>query len=190
MLNHSIAELRRDCLIVDLEATCCRDKSIHRTEREVIEIGAVMYDTTTRTITSEFHSVIKPVRHPNLTQFCVQLTGITQAQVDQAETFPTVFAKFSDWANQCSDFTLTHWGSYDRKALIADCNFHSVPYTLPITSIDFKKLLYRKLNLGERHGLAETIKNLGLKFEGTPHSAVSDARNTARLFTVLLERLC
>jgi inhibitor of KinA sporulation pathway (predicted exonuclease) len=172
-------------LIVDLEATCCRDHSIAKHEREIIEIGAVVFDTNRAEVVADFQRYVRPVRHAKLTDFCTQLTGIRQAQVESAETFPTVFAEFSTWVQQFPDLVFMHWGSYDRKALMADCYFHRIAYTLLETSIDFKKLFYNKMNLGKRAGLNETLQKVGLTFEGKPHSALSDARNTARLVGVL-----
>lgn len=171
----------RNILIVDLEATCCNDHSIPKKEREIIEIGALIYDRKFNKITGDFQSYVRPVRHATLTEFCSRLTGIDQIQVDKADTFPGVFYSFSSWAQQYGDLLFMHWGSYDRKALIADCHFHKIEYTLPGTSIDFKKLFYLEMNLGKRAGLNETLQKAGLQFEGKPHSAISDARNMARL---------
>lgn len=41
-------------LIIDLEATCSNDGAVPRQEMEVIEIGAVMQDSQTFEIVSEF----------------------------------------------------------------------------------------------------------------------------------------
>lgn len=172
-------------LIVDLEATCCRDHSIPKHEREIIEVGAVIYDTQSNEVTADFQRYVHPVRHAKLTEFCTQLTGIGQSQVDSAATFPVVFAEFSTWVQRFPEIVFMHWGSYDRKALMADCQFHKIAYTLPETSIDFKKLFYNKMNLGKRAGLNETLQKVGLSFEGKPHSALSDAKNMARLVQIL-----
>jgi inhibitor of KinA sporulation pathway (predicted exonuclease) len=66
-------------LVVDLEATCCDTKSIPRHQMETIEIGAVMVVRETLEIVDEFQTFIKPVRHPILTKFCLELTSITQS---------------------------------------------------------------------------------------------------------------
>ena len=175
-------------LIVDLEATCCRDKSIPNREREIIEIGAVIYDSIVGKTVADFQSYVKPLRHPRLTDFCQRLTGINQRQVDEAPTFSEAFLNFSAWVQEFQDIIFLHWGSYDRKALEADCRFHGIPYTLPSKSLDFKKFFHRKLNIGKRAGLNETLNKVGLKFEGKPHSALSDAKNTCRLVSLLLKK--
>ncbi|GAA5910198.1 3'-5' exonuclease [Sporobolomyces salmoneus] len=42
----------------------------------------------------EFHSFVKPTWAPELSEFCTELTGITQDQVDSAPTFQEVLKKF------------------------------------------------------------------------------------------------
>lgn len=86
-------------LVVDLEATCCDLQSIPRHQMETIKIGAVMLSTDNLAIVDEFQTLIKPIRHPILTEFCLQLTSISQQQVDTAptivaSTMPAILANF------------------------------------------------------------------------------------------------
>jgi len=43
-------------------------------------------------VVDEFHSFCRPTFNPILHPFCTELTGITQAQVDDAPTFPEVLS--------------------------------------------------------------------------------------------------
>jgi inhibitor of KinA sporulation pathway (predicted exonuclease) len=74
-------------LIVDVEATCSNDGVVPRHEMEIIEVGAVMQSSRTFEIESEFRTFIRPVRHPVLTDFCTDLTGITQENVAGAPSY-------------------------------------------------------------------------------------------------------
>ncbi|KAG9318416.1 ribonuclease H-like domain-containing protein [Chiua virens] len=51
-------------------------------------------------IVGEFRSFVKPTWRPQLSQFCTDLTGITQAQVDYAPTFPKVLKMFARFLAQ------------------------------------------------------------------------------------------
>ena len=135
-----------------------------------------------RRVVSEFQEYIRPVLHTTLTEFCTELTGITQAQVDAAPFFPHVFARFDAWVKNFDDVFLFSWGNYDRKQLVQDCRRHGIDYTLPGGFLDFKNLFYKKQKLLKRAGLGATLTQLGLTFEGRQHSALSDAKNTARLW--------
>ncbi|MFO1471742.1 MAG: 3'-5' exonuclease [Turneriella sp.] len=174
-------KFRKHYIFLDLEATCAKDNGFARAERETIEIGAVAIDTEQRVV-SEFQEYIRPVLHTTLTEFCTELTGITQAQVDAAAFFPHVFARFDGWVKNFDDVFLFSWGNYDRKQLLQDCRRHGIDYTLPGGFLDFKNLFYKKQKLLKRSGLGATLTQLGLTFEGRPHSALSDAKNTARLW--------
>ena len=171
----------RHYIFLDLEATCAKDNGFARSERETIEIGAVALDAG-RAVVGEFQEYIRPVHHRTLTAFCTELTGITQRQVDAAAFFPHVFARFSAWVAMFDDAFIFSWGHYDRKQLVQDCRRHEITYDLPKGFADFKNLFFKKQKLLPRQGLELTLSGLGMRFEGRPHSALSDTKNTARLF--------
>ena len=81
-------------LIIDLEATCCDDKSIARHDMEIIEIGAVLLNAQTMEIESEYQSFVQPILNSTLTDFCRSLTSITQEDVDCAPRFPEAIKNF------------------------------------------------------------------------------------------------
>src|SRR4028118_1975109 len=87
-------------LVLDLEATCSDRETFDRREMEIIEIGAVMVEANSLALIDEFQTFVKPVRHPTLTEFCKSLTSITQAQVDQAHSYPEAIAALTGWLAQ------------------------------------------------------------------------------------------
>ena len=44
-----------------------------------------------------FHSFVRPVINPKLSEFCKSLTGIEQETVDKAEVFQDVLIRFESW---------------------------------------------------------------------------------------------
>ena len=62
--------------------------AVPRDEIETIEIGAVLVRAITLEVEAEFETFVKPVRHPVLTPFCTELTGITQEMLADAPAFP------------------------------------------------------------------------------------------------------
>ena len=61
------------------------------------EIGAVLLNVSTGEVDDKFHQYVRPTRFPQLSEYCIELTGITQSMVDHAEPFPTVYLKFQNW---------------------------------------------------------------------------------------------
>src|SRR4029077_2328776 len=115
-------------LIVDLEATCSDIGAVPRHEMEIIEIGAVIQSSRTFEIESEFQSFVRPVRHPELTEFCTALTGITQSDMAAAATYAEAIEAMKDWMFAFGDSLFCSWGDYDRKQFMQDCEFHHVAY--------------------------------------------------------------
>ncbi|KAI5479590.1 Short-chain dehydrogenase/reductase family protein [Pseudohyphozyma bogoriensis] len=57
-------------------------------------------------IVDEFHTFVKPSWKPKLSLFCTELTGITQADVDSAPTYPEMLDKFqSEFIDKHNLFT-------------------------------------------------------------------------------------
>lgn len=81
-------------LICDFEATC---DDVKNYPNEIIEFPVVALDTATLRIVDTFHAYVRPVLRPTLTRYCTDLTGITQAMVDSADTLPVVLQRFQRW---------------------------------------------------------------------------------------------
>jgi inhibitor of KinA sporulation pathway (predicted exonuclease) len=80
-------------LVIDLEATTSEGgKAFPPHEMETIEIGAVLVRAATLEPIDEHQTFVRPVRHPVLLAFCMELTGIRQDMVDGAPLFHEAFA--------------------------------------------------------------------------------------------------
>jgi len=67
----------RYLLVLDFEATC-GESDFPRNQMEVIEFPTLAYDLQEKKEVGKFHEYVKPVIRPQLTEFCTNLTGITQ----------------------------------------------------------------------------------------------------------------
>lgn len=86
-------------VILDFEATCERSKKIKN--QEIIEFPIVVVDAKDGKCVTEFQRYVRPVYNPHLSDFCVELTGISQAAVDQANVFPHVWGEVLSFLQQC-----------------------------------------------------------------------------------------
>ena len=173
-------------LIIDLEATCSDDGSLPRQEMEIIEIGAVIQDSQTYEIVSEFQVFVQPVRHPILTNFCTELTGITQSDVADAASFPQAMEQMKQWMYAFNDALFCSWGNYDQTQFQQDCQFHGVPWPFRSGHMNLKAEYSSTLGKRKKLGVAEALRGLGMKFEGSHHRGLDDARNIARI----VRRVC
>ena len=175
----------RHIVVVDIEHTCTMDGSIPPEEREIIEINAVLIDTCSLQIIDEFSELIRPITHPKLSQFCTELTGITQAELDVAAHFPEVFAHFIDWLPDNSDYVLATWGSYDIVQLNIDCAVHGMAAFKPSINLNLKIAFKEARNLKKKVGLKRALEIANLSYEGSHHRALDDAKNTAKLLPLI-----
>ena len=63
--------------VFDFECTCNKDKSTMKSQ-EIIEFPIVIVDVKNKCVKGIFQTYVKPVIDPKLTEFCTELTGITQ----------------------------------------------------------------------------------------------------------------
>jgi 3'-5' exoribonuclease 1 len=175
-------------LVVDLEATCCDRQSIPRHQMETIEIGAVMVATESLAIVDEFQTFIKPLRHPILTEFCLQLTSITQQQVDAAPTFPAAIELWQPWLSKFDKTIFGSWGDYDRKQLQQDSKHHRIDLPYPVSSnhVNLKEVFSTTQGLNKRHGMAQALNLAQIELTGTHHRGIDDARNISKLLPYIL----
>jgi inhibitor of KinA sporulation pathway (predicted exonuclease) len=171
-------------LVVDLEATCW-DRPEDR-QSEIIEIGAVAVDALGYPM-DEFQSFVRPILHPQLSEFCTQLTGIRQVDVDRARLFPEVLADLERWFEALGPLVFCSWGNYDRRQLRQDCELNGVPYPFSDEHINLKIACSRILSRRRGMGMAKALRVLGIELEGQHHRAIDDARNIARILQRMLQ---
>src|SRR5687767_13674512 len=82
-------------VVLDFEATC--NNGAPPVPQEIIEFPSVLVDAEAHQIVDEFPSFVRPVHHPQLSEFCRELTGIEQAEVDAADPFLDVLAAHQRW---------------------------------------------------------------------------------------------
>lgn len=167
-------------LVVDLEATCDAADRLPRDEREIIEIGAVFVDGTTFETQDTFQCFVKPTHHPVLTPFCVSLTHIDQRDVDTAQPLPAAMVAFAQFVQQRSALFCS-WGAFDAQQLATECARHGIVSPLGAKHLDVRQAYNDLFETQRPYGLRRALARLGSRFEGTPHRALDDALNTAKL---------
>lgn len=176
-------------VIVDLEATCSNDNAFPREEREIIEIGAVMIKRKTLQVVDEFTVFIKPVKNQVLTDFCTELTSITQEDVDNGLGFSDGLELFVDWVypfNVKGDVLFCSWGAFDKNQLRRDCEVHGAPYPFGERHLNLKTKFSHTQGRKKQYGLAKAMRIAQIEMDGTQHRGIDDARNMAKLMPYIV----
>lgn len=178
-------------IVVDLEATCWfpRDKNMGQ-EQEVIAIGAAKLVVDGRDYTVDpLHCTYVRPEFSAVSEFCTELTGITQKELDQNGVSYKDALEVLRKACQGPEY-MYGWASFgldDRIFLQKQCKRFDVRYPLSENHHDIQGLLM--LMRGDRKtGLQKALKSFGLTFEGKPHNAMDDAVNAARVLGEMIKR--
>jgi len=193
-------------LIIDFEATC-EEKNPPGYPHEVIEFPVILVSSGEHGKEPErvdvFHSFVRPVINPKLSEFCKSLTGIEQETVDKAEVFQDVLIRFESWMKShglgiTKTFILITDGPFDMgRFMYLQCKYSEISYpeygmywaNLRKLFVNFYKASFYSNNnhAAQLPGLQTMLSRLGMEFEGQPHSGLDDAKNIARIVVRLLK---
>ena len=173
-------------IIYDLECTCWKERPSGMV-METIEIGAVRLNEFGEVMDS-FNAFIRPTVHPVLSDFCRQLTSISQIDVNRAETFPRVINDFMDFIElEDGDYWLCSWGGFDKRQLVADCQRHDLATDWLYYHLNLKDQYQKMKRLRQPMGLKKAVEREGFEFTGIHHRGISDAQNLAKIFVKHLD---
>lgn len=169
-------------MIVDLEYTAWpgsleRDWSGPDEHREVVQIGAVSLDAGNGFAERDaFEALVRPQRNPVLSDYFVNLTGITNDRLkDEGTDLSTglrALAAFAGPAPLLSNGT-------DGDVIIENCTLIGIDNPLPAARwIDVALALQHALGRDDLSS-AEIPDLLGLPMPGRAHDALADARAIA-----------
>lgn len=165
-------------IVFDLEATCWDNDRTK--QNEIIEIGAVKINENLEII-DKFQSFIKPKLNPVLSDFCKNLTTITQEDVNKAKPFYQILYQFQQWIGK--DYWLCSWGFYDKSQFKKDCDLHKLDTKWLNNHISLKHQFMKNHKLKNREaGMNNVLKILDLNLDGTHHRGIDDALNISKIF--------
>lgn len=197
----------------DLEATCW-DQEIpgnrqkQKEESEIIEIGAVKYFLDGN---GDFHKmqdfcqIVRPEQNIQLSEYCTNLTSITQDMVNGQDTLFPALRKFYRYAvlgsQSIDDIVFLSWGFYDRTMIEKEVKRkresgfkhsyflgHDLLYLLDKCHHSLKHKFMEKRGL-QKCGLNKALQMLNIPFEGTQHRGIDDARMIGKVFEQVREEL-
>ena len=182
-------------VILDFEATCDENSKPRPNPQEIIEFPALKVNAITYDIEDEFQQFVKPVKNPQLTEFCKNLTSIQQKDVDNACEFGEVFHDFQLWIErEINDkcFIFVTFGDWDLKTMLpSQCRTSGME--LPDYCKRWINVIteYRKATDDNQSGfinIPKMLSRLGIDHTGTLHRGIDDCRNTLKILKALADR--
>ncbi|XP_006177355.2 ERI1 exoribonuclease 2 isoform X1 [Camelus ferus] len=197
-------------IVIDFESTCWNDGKRHRSQ-EIIEFPAVLLNTSTGEIESEFHAYVQPQEHPVLSEFCMELTGIKQDQVDEGVPLKICLSQFCKWiqkiqqekkiifATGISDISTSEvnlcafvtWSDWDLGVCLEyECKRKQLLKPVFLNSWIDLRVTYKIFYNRKPKGLSGALEEVGIKFLGREHFGLDDSRNTALLAWKMIRDGC
>lgn len=167
-------------LVLDLEFTCWMGRPPEGMQQEIIEIGIAEVCLMDKKITNTKRILVKP-ENSKVSRFCTKLTGIKQSHLNKKGISLVDANKILINEYNSKDLFWSSWGSYDKKHYNKECKNKEIEYPFSLDYIDLQKKYSENLGIKRLFGVENALFDLNLKFEGTPHSALDDAYNTARI---------
>ena len=171
-------------LVVDIEATCWNGKIPAGQESEIIEIGISSLDIATGQPLEKDSILVKPTRS-TVSNFCTQLTTLTQEQVNQGITFDEA-CRILKKKYRASERVWASYGEYDRNQFTKQCQSFGLKYPFGPRHINVKNLLAIMYALPKEVGMSRALEILNLPLEGTHHRGGDDAWNIAKILSHLI----
>ncbi|WP_433337056.1 exonuclease domain-containing protein [Spirillospora sp. CA-294931] len=174
--------------VVDVEATCWDGRTPDGMVSEIIEIGLCVVDLAERERVERHRVLVRPERSV-VSEFCTELTGLTQDEVDTGVTFGEACALL-EAEHRAHTRAWASWGDYDRKQFERQCAASGVPYPFGRRHTNAKATYSEAHDLPRKLGMAGALRHAGMPLEGRHHSGVDDAWNIAALVLKIDARGC
>lgn len=178
-------------VVIDFEATCDKGRNPH--PQEIIEFPSVIVNSMTGELEAYFQTYVRPTCNQLLSDFCKDLTGIQQIQVDRGITLSDALFRHDKWLEKIgiksTNFAVVTWSNWDCRVMLeSECRYKKIrkpPYFNQWINL---KVPFREVFGGERCNLKEAVQMAGLDWQGRAHCGLDDAKNTARLLALLMRR--
>ncbi|KAJ8755744.1 hypothetical protein K2173_024288 [Erythroxylum novogranatense] len=176
-------------VVIDFEATCDKEKNPH--PQEIIEFPSVIVSSVTGQLEACFQTYVRPTCNQLLSEFCKDLTGIQQIQVDRGVTLSEALIRHDKWLEKKgiknTNFAVVTWSNWDCRVMLeSECRYKKIrkpPYFNRWINL---KVPFCEVFGGARCNLKEAVEMAGLTWQGRAHCGLDDAKNTARLLALLM----
>lgn len=187
-----------DYVVVDFKATC--EKGANTNMPEIIEFSSILVEAITgHQPVLPFHTYVRPILHPKLSEFCKEYSGILQKDVEDGTVMLSEALQLhQNWLKKAEtenggslSFAVVTWGNWDCGTMLRqECLFKNVPIPYYFNQwINLKKPFAEKF--GDNYGSApvlEAVKAAGLNWRGRPTGGKSQAENKALLLQLLIRQ--
>ena len=172
-------------VVIDLEM--CRVakemKKEYRAKHEIIQIGAVILDENM--VAADRISILVKPEFGWIDPFIERLTGINQAQVNDAPLLAEAMNIFLEWLPK-EDVIAVSWSMTDKCQFVKEFGAKGLEFeamnNLFATWEDCQATFTSRVHAGRNYSLTDAMIATDIEGEGRAHDGLADAYNTALLY--------
>jgi len=127
-------------------------------------------------IIDKFHQYVQPIASKNLTNFCKQLTGISQDQINGQPDLKQTLKSFDEWiSNKCvqGKFIFITCGDWDlKKMLPGQAEYFKLSLPDYFNEWINIKFAFKEVTGCKAFSLSDMLEKLGLTHTGRHHSGI------------------
>jgi len=193
--NIYMLNLPKQCIIFDTEFTTWegameRGWSGPGEYEEIVQIGSILVDTETFEEKEHLLLFVKPVKNPKLSDYFIEITGITQGEVDQyGTTLATALKTLQEFAGN------NHFYSFggDENVIQKNCDLLGIPFPLEKSRFHDIRDTFEAFGISTHGYMSSTIPEaFDEKPKRTGHDGLNDARTMLEGLRLLYksQRMC
>ncbi len=179
-------------IVLDFEfAPVPKQRQRRGLHNEIIEVGAVELDYH-GSVMGEFSQFVQTEFTEGVAFPVRELTGISTVDTAMADPLYTVIKRLSDWIGRYSA-QIVCWSGTDRRQLLTECQAKHIDLAaFPSDWADLQAFYTSIMDVGShgRVSLGDAATWSGIEFDestGHAHSALADARVTAKLLKQMMD---
>lgn len=168
------------------EGAHARDWSRPNEYKEIVQIAAAKVDSQTLEISDTFVRFVKPIKNPILSEYFINLTGVTQAQVDtEGISYKQALEEFKAWAEDLPSYC---YGT-DNFVMAENCGLINIPFPFSQTQFhDVRKVFQSQGIPAEKYMSSTIVEAFGVKPTRRGHDALNDVKTIIDGLKLLREK--
>jgi len=146
--------------------------------RELVQIAAQRINLQTQVVVGSFEVLVQPVVNPQLSEYFIDLTHVTQAQVDeQGVSFSSAYAQFMEWSGGLKklSFSQTLDSASDMGVLRENISLYGLSAVLPEPEFGVVTGVFQAVGIDTRqYNSGRLYQAFNLQLTGHQHNAMHD----------------
>ena len=154
--------------------------------REIVQIGACKVDAQSGEVIETFETCTQPILNPELSEYFMNLTGVSQSDLTEAPSIEQGLRLFAEWTDDLMCFS---WGN-DFDIVSENIQLHQLDLPFePQRFFDMRAYFLLHGIPAHEYNSGRMYQYFGIDMDNNEHNALHDVLSVANSFAALQKRL-